>query len=56
MWGRFHDLLGKAHLAVTHDRRGYNATASGSKVRGSPRTVETLVMRILLWPAVLLAL
>lgn len=32
MQGRFHDLLGKAHWVVTYDRRGYNATASGSKV------------------------
>jgi hypothetical protein len=32
MWGHFHDLLGKAHRVVTYDRRGYNATASGSKV------------------------
>ena len=32
MWGRFHDLLGKARRVVTYDRRGCNATASGSKV------------------------
>jgi hypothetical protein len=31
MWGRFHDLLGKARRVVTYDRRGCNAT-SGRKV------------------------
>ena len=31
-WGRFHDLPGKAHRVVTCDRRGCNATATGSKV------------------------